>query len=356
MELGQQILFFISALGVFNGFLLSFYFLFIIKSKQTPYRYFGLLLLMLSLRIGKSVLYFFHPSLAKLYLQIGLSACWFIGPLLFLYIFSSRHSRVKGISHDMVHLGLLLFIILGVGFLFPYPKHPDLWNPLIVQGIYLLWAIYVLLAAYPLKNQLLQLFDPSAQLAQHDKWLLGVWGMNFLICLVFNSILYLGFPSYIIGPISFSLIFYVLMGFIMLFPNSLGLIGGLHVRSSKREIDKDTIDKLDRGLHLLMHQAHLYQDPSLSLDQLAHKLEVRPHVLSQYLNEHKGKTFSAFINEHRIQASQKLLNSHSHLTMEGIGQEVGFRSKSAFYTAFKKYMGTTPSQFSKQLKTSSAKA
>lgn len=350
MELGQQALFFISALGVFNGFLLSFYFLFVAKPKNILYRYFGLLLLMLSLRIGKSVLYFFQPELPKIVLQIGLSACWLIGPLLFLYLLRIQYTPIKGARKDIWHLGILSLSIIVIGLLFPYSTRPELWNPLIVQGIYLLWAVYVVLAGFMLRKQFQKLFSNSSNPDHQDIWLLGIWGMNFLICLVFNLILYLGFPSYIFGPISFSFFFYALMAFIMFYPKSLELIGGYKQQSAKKKIGNERLLKIDHDLQLLMDQEHLYKNPSLKLDQLANELGISSHMLSQFLNEHKGKTFSDFVNEYRILASRNLLRTHRHLTMEGIGKEVGFRSKSAFYAAFKKHLGTTPSQYSKQLK------
>ncbi|MEM6699288.1 MAG: helix-turn-helix domain-containing protein, partial [Bacteroidota bacterium] len=59
------------------------------------------------------------------------------------------------------------------------------------------------------------------------------------------------------------------------------------------------------------------------------------------------KTFSLYINEYRIKAACELLRTHHQFTLEGIGYEVGFRSKSNFYASFKKLKGCTPSQFVK---------
>ena len=46
------------------------------------------MLLMVSIRILKSVLYYFNAEIAETILQIGLSACFLIGPLLYLYCVS----------------------------------------------------------------------------------------------------------------------------------------------------------------------------------------------------------------------------------------------------------------------------
>jgi len=48
-------------------------------------------------------------------------------------------------------------------------------------------------------------------------------------------------------------------------------------------------------------------------------------------------------------AQERLLDDEfKHLTVEAVGQSVGFKSKSAFYNAFKKYTGQSPSAFMKQ--------
>ncbi|RZK33092.1 MAG: AraC family transcriptional regulator, partial [Hymenobacter sp.] len=85
MQVSQYILFFVGALGAFNGLLLSFYFLFFAKKRSLASSFLGCLMAALSLRIGKSVFVYFIPTLPKLYLQIGLSACLFIGPALFFF-------------------------------------------------------------------------------------------------------------------------------------------------------------------------------------------------------------------------------------------------------------------------------
>ena len=79
MTFESPVLFFLCSIGVFNGFLASFYFLFFSKEKRVQNLFFGFLLLMLSLRIGKSVYVIFTESEERnlLLLQIGLSACLF---------------------------------------------------------------------------------------------------------------------------------------------------------------------------------------------------------------------------------------------------------------------------------------
>ena len=74
-----------------------------------------------------------------------------------------------------------------------------------------------------------------------------------------------------------------------------------------------------------------------------------PKRVSQVINQETGKNFKAYINSFRIIDAKAMLNDEkaSNLSIEGIGLEVGFKSKSSFYEAFKKETGLTPSGYKK---------
>ena len=351
MDLGMQLLFFLGSLGAFNGFLMGMYFLFFAKPRRIQNQFFGLLIIMLSIRIGKSVLLYFDRGLPKTLLQFGLSACVFIGPFLFFYLRSILYPKKKISKEVYWQIGGLFLLTLGIGILFPYTKRPDLWNPEMVQGIYAIWVIYIVAAAILMRPIYPIFWSKSESLTIVQKWVLVVFSTNALVCLVYNSILYIGFPSYILGPITFSFVFYGLIGFLLLFPNSRTIIEGEKERYNNKKIIPQEGLKVKRALQQLMIEKRLFENPDLKLQHIATELKVTPHYLSQFLNEHLEKGFADYINDYRIIAACDLLQSKHNLTMEGVGQEVGFRSKSTFYTAFKKRHGVTPNQFSKGIKT-----
>jgi AraC-like DNA-binding protein len=82
------------------------------------------------------------------------------------------------------------------------------------------------------------------------------------------------------------------------------------------------------------------------------KLGVSPHHLSQILNESLGQSFFDYAAQWRIAEAKKLLVSseNQHIKIEEIAEMVGYNSKSAFNTAFKKIVGQTPSQYRKEEK------
>ncbi|MEO1257041.1 MAG: helix-turn-helix domain-containing protein, partial [Bacteroidota bacterium] len=72
--------------------------------------------------------------------------------------------------------------------------------------------------------------------------------------------------------------------------------------------------------------------------------------LSQTLNEaYSG--YTQYIKTFRIEEAKSLIKNRPDLSLEGIGYEAGFKSKSVFFESFKKQVGVTPSTFKKQLKT-----
>ncbi|MCG8426980.1 MAG: AraC family transcriptional regulator [Chromatiales bacterium] len=97
-----------------------------------------------------------------------------------------------------------------------------------------------------------------------------------------------------------------------------------------------------------------YLDNQLSLPELASQLSLSPNWLSQAINEVKKVNFFDFVNAYRVEEAQRLLAQagEAKVNILDIAMASGFNSKSAFYTAFKKFTGLTPSQFRRSLEQS----
>ena len=92
---------------------------------------------------------------------------------------------------------------------------------------------------------------------------------------------------------------------------------------------------------------NVFTDPDLSLNQLAEYVEISPRRLSYLINNFLNQNFMSFISSYRMdRAKYRLLNpEESGETISEIMYEVGFSSKSSFYSLFKKQTGFTPSEF-----------
>ncbi len=117
-------------------------------------------------------------------------------------------------------------------------------------------------------------------------------------------------------------------------------------------LDKSEIEHFLEQLDGLMSEESMYTDSSLSLRQLAEKLDLHPNKLSWLLNEHIGKNFNEYINAFRLTTfKEKALDSNNdHLTLLGLAFESGFSSKTVFNDYFKKSEGITPRVWVKSFK------
>lgn len=109
---------------------------------------------------------------------------------------------------------------------------------------------------------------------------------------------------------------------------------------------EECIKKLKR----LMEEEKIYDDADISLQSLAEKVAISPHLLSRILNEKLNRNFADFINFYRIEEAKRLLQSPkgAKKKISTIAFDVGFNTQVAFYTAFKKYTGKTPAQYKKK--------
>jgi AraC-like DNA-binding protein len=95
----------------------------------------------------------------------------------------------------------------------------------------------------------------------------------------------------------------------------------------------------------------IYLDPRCSIDFLAKKTGTNSKYISQVINEDFGESFLNYINKLRIEEAKSILKKQSTrlYSIEGVGNMVGFQSKSTFNNHFKKFTGMTPSQYLKTL-------
>ena len=86
-----------------------------------------------------------------------------------------------------------------------------------------------------------------------------------------------------------------------------------------------------------------------SLKKLGEALGTHPNTISRLINQGTDGNFNDFVNGYRIRLAIERLGSdtYQNWTIEGIGQSVGFRSKSSFYQAFKKLTGMSPAAYLK---------
>ncbi|PIE10554.1 MAG: hypothetical protein CSA72_08600 [Rhodobacterales bacterium] len=116
----------------------------------------------------------------------------------------------------------------------------------------------------------------------------------------------------------------------------------------KSALSPEASARIERKLRAAMETDKLHRDANLSLWSLARHVGASPNYISQTLNEVIGESFFDFVNRHRIAEAMRRL-SDTDETVLTITYDVGFNSRSSFYTAFKRVTGQTPTGYRKSL-------
>ncbi len=124
----------------------------------------------------------------------------------------------------------------------------------------------------------------------------------------------------------------------------------LEIESEKKTLLSDEkAQDLMIDIIALIEGKELFKKADLTIFDVAKQLDINKTYISYVINELLSENFSSFINRYRIESAKKMLldDNFNHLTIEGIGNVVGFNSKSSFNSSFKKHTGVTPSSFKK---------
>jgi AraC-like DNA-binding protein len=167
-------------------------------------------------------------------------------------------------------------------------------------------------------------------------------------------VLIFGFAASYINPayfyhfytngISISLV--LVTGTLIVFPNVLSEIDVVvrlgYANSTLTNVD---IERCKEKLNQLMSTSKVYQNENLSLAMLADTMQISTHQLSEFINTQYEVGFSQYVRLQRIEAAKHLLKTETNASILSISMEVGFKSQSNFYAAFKEITGKPPGYF-----------
>lgn len=344
MAIFDQLLLLFSGLGGIHGLLLAAY-LFFRKPGAWSNRFLAGVIFMLSIRVLKSVLFHFNPAIGKQILQLGLSACFLIGPLLYCYSLQFLGIYRRSSLHRL-HLIIPVTMVIVLGGLFPYHLHPQLWGGLFYKIINYVWLIYTLLSVYILWPKMIDL-NLNNWRQQIDLIIVSsiVFGSGLIWCTYYFAT----YTSYISGGLTFT--FLISIGVLTVF---------LHIQQQKnkvispyanKKISIDDATPLITELEQFMTTQKVFLDANLVMPKLAKMLSWSTPKLSQLLNDNLDRSFNDFVNSYRIEHAKTLLLSDTAMKMEELAERSGFNSLSTFYAAFKKHTQLTPAKY-KALQTS----
>ncbi|MEM9363171.1 MAG: helix-turn-helix domain-containing protein [Bacteroidota bacterium] len=118
------------------------------------------------------------------------------------------------------------------------------------------------------------------------------------------------------------------------------------VKYGKSGLTEEFSLEMKEKLEVLMKSEKPFLNPEIRLDELAKMLDVSRNHTSQIINEHFSMNFFEFINYYRIGVAKQLLSSGtSYVSVTDVAFQSGFNNRISFYKAFKKFEGTSPSEF-----------
>lgn len=296
---------------------------------------------------------FFVISIPSFYLTV---------PLLYFYFkcFINNEFQFK-----LIHLLHLALPLASIALLAPYAhKKIDLYrvmnlsnhmsyepHEIIISSVMyssmLLYMVYLILLTV---NILYLLKEVQADRKKHIK--IALYGISFLIMLnvvwFADRMLSLGLSQIIYFSVTIVLIFVYLLS--NMYPEYLLIIKqeAERVRYTRSQIENLDANLIVDKLNKLMEEVKLYNNEKISLNSLAGDLSITPHQLSEIINSKLNTNFNMMINEYRINEAKKILIQQPERKILAVAYDVGFNSSSAFYNAFKKNLGVTPTRYREQ--------
>lgn len=121
-------------------------------------------------------------------------------------------------------------------------------------------------------------------------------------------------------------------------------------RSAKQQVVeyKCSVEQSQKIVQLMQEQEY-FLDQNLTISQFAKSIDISPRLISSCVNSNLGYNFNEWVNNFRVDKAREIIENdkQNSLSIEGVGLDSGFKSRSAMYAAFKKKLGKSPGHFRK---------
>lgn len=369
-------------IGIVFGFLLSYFFISKSLKNYSPNIFMGLLLLTFTLNMLEGWLNYTRLIFKALHLtNFSEPTNFIIAPL--LYFFISRQIGEKRKVTDWLHfipfvlwlLYCMFFFVQPADFKYnsnifalhvnidPIPLNYELYNdnPLGIRSYVneltilhiLIYSIVILIKLWRKSKSL-----GSSFLTTKNKTLRSLrnslyhFGVLLILLIIVKATFQDDVGDYIL---------YIYLTFLLLL-NTVQIIRASSyfdqpstflefpsLKYQKSSLTESSKRNILKKIKVQMEKDEFYKSSIVSLSSLSSSIYETPHHVSQAINEGMNMSFFELLAYYRIEKAKTILASREgkKLTIEEVAEQVGYNSKSAFNTSFKKLTQQTPSQFRK---------
>lgn len=358
---------FLDVMGLVQGLILGISLMVLSKNNNRSSFFLGLFVLFFSLElihfIGRSlVLTGNYPEL----LLLPFNFSWLLFPLFLIYTYQVSVFSNRKPPYWTLIPGIIFLLVQAYIYFLPYEMkitingHPlhDFFQTYV--GIFYSWAIAIwnLKILYQHRIQVRNSFS-------HIEAKELQWVRIFLVYSIITSflihVLYMISTTNTYFKVLFSIFDLVTIywtafhgisqhNVISILDNqdaNIGFNTHLSNETSAAPVSNVVFQKIMAKIDEYVNTSKAYTKTDFTIIDLAETLGIHPKRVSAAINTVSKQNFNSYINRLRIEKAVELLESTEleKYSMEGIGTEVGFNSKSAFYAAFRKVTGTTPIKY-----------
>lgn len=300
---------------------------------------------------------------------IGSSFPWLWAPLYYLYVKSLIFSDFKIRREDFFHIiPFIMFFLFDIiqfhingteekNLLISNNRHLTLIISLLINTLITLQiSIYLVLVFKMYYKYKRGLKNRQSSIDNYQSNWLRIFIYGYLLAFLLTDLCRIGlytFKEYKTTFVFFSF-FGFFVYFILLFYRAISNPLIFNKIDEKNEPKTNTIPKheahyLLSRIRVFMVSNEPYLNPELTLKDLSLDLKIPERLLSGVINQYNNQNFYDFVNYFRVEKAKRLLqeNDSKQKTIQEIIWDSGFNSKSTFNLAFKKFTGTTPSEFKK---------